>query len=165
LLLCVASAWARDATDDQEARVQVARTGLRIAVRRALHGALERLRDAECIKVFSDFRDGQGNTLQANLDALGVSAEEHARSIWFVDGSSQRLCRDTTVLAATKPGGGVVFVCERFGNFQLSNRRRAEAVLLHEVLHTLGLGENPPTPREITDRVLSRCYAGQPRRM
>jgi len=29
--------------------------------------------------------------------------------------------------------------------------------MIHEALHTLGLGENPPTSAEITERVLARC--------
>ena len=33
----------------------------------------------------------------------------------------------------------------------------AEAALIHESLHSLGLGENPPTSSEITSRVISRC--------
>jgi hypothetical protein len=33
----------------------------------------------------------------------------------------------------------------------------AEAALIHEALHTLGLGENPPSPRAIQDRVYERC--------
>jgi hypothetical protein len=33
---------------------------------------------------------------------------------------------------------------------------RAQAVV-HELLHSLGLGENPPTSREITAQVLKRC--------
>ena len=32
-----------------------------------------------------------------------------------------------------------------------------EAVLIHEELHSLGLGENPPTSEEITTRVLAGC--------
>ena len=29
--------------------------------------------------------------------------------------------------------------------------------MIHEFLHTLGLGENPPTSQEITERVSNRC--------
>jgi len=29
--------------------------------------------------------------------------------------------------------------------------------IIHEMLHTLGLGENPPSSREITQRVNERC--------
>lgn len=35
--------------------------------------------------------------------------------------------------------------------------QRAELVVLHEALHTLGLGENPPGSLEITQRVGDRC--------
>jgi hypothetical protein len=39
----------------------------------------------------------------------------------------------------------------------------AEAVIIHEMLHTLGLGENPPSSTEITFRVLNRCMNGEVR--
>ena len=44
--------------------------------------------------------------------------------------------------------------------FVVRNNRspvRAQAIVIHEVLHTLGLGENPPSSTEITARVLARC--------
>ena len=34
-------------------------------------------------------------------------------------------------------------------------------MVIHEMLHTLGLGENPPAPSEITRRVNDRCQWGQ----
>ena len=33
----------------------------------------------------------------------------------------------------------------------------AEVVVIHEALHTLGLGENPPSSAEISIRVAARC--------
>jgi len=33
----------------------------------------------------------------------------------------------------------------------------ADVALIHESLHSLGLGENPPSSSEITSRVISRC--------
>jgi hypothetical protein len=30
-------------------------------------------------------------------------------------------------------------------------------MVIHEMLHTLGLGENPPSTFEITERVKQRC--------
>ena len=33
----------------------------------------------------------------------------------------------------------------------------AEAVIIHETLHSLGLGENPPSSQAITHRVLQQC--------
>jgi hypothetical protein len=35
--------------------------------------------------------------------------------------------------------------------------RYAEAVLIHEALHSLGLGENPPLSDYITERIQARC--------
>jgi len=40
----------------------------------------------------------------------------------------------------------------------------AEMILIHELLHTLGLGENPPTSLEITARVTERCGDASTRR-
>jgi hypothetical protein len=30
-------------------------------------------------------------------------------------------------------------------------------MVIHEMLHSLGLGENPPSSREITKQVTARC--------
>jgi len=37
------------------------------------------------------------------------------------------------------------------------NPSLTEAFLIHEELHSLGLGENPPSPKAITGRVLAKC--------
>jgi hypothetical protein len=37
------------------------------------------------------------------------------------------------------------------------NRAQAEHAVIHEMLHTLGLGQDPPTPSEITRRVRRLC--------
>jgi hypothetical protein len=39
----------------------------------------------------------------------------------------------------------------------LIGRARAEEVVIHEMLHTLGLGEQPPTPGQIDGVVASHC--------
>jgi hypothetical protein len=38
-----------------------------------------------------------------------------------------------------------------------SSAMRADVLLIHEMLHSLGLGENPPSSREITEHVVARC--------
>jgi len=49
-------------------------------------------------------------------------------------------------------------VCShRFEDLQERNPSEAEAVVLHELLHSLGLGENPPASSEITDAVIRSC--------
>ena len=62
------------------------------------------------------------------------------------------------MIAYTAAGSRVVFVCGR--RFQDLWRREpwmAKIVVIHEALHTLGLGENPPSSEQITQRVRDRC--------
>jgi hypothetical protein len=126
--------------------------------------AAERLRDPKCQKLLSELRDRDGRTLHENLKAWEMSAEEYLRRLPFVDGSHLQLCRRATVHMAATPGIPRVLVCPGVGNpnSRLSNVERAsstlaEAMVIHEMLHTLGLGENPPSTFEITERVKERC--------
>jgi hypothetical protein len=51
-----------------------------------------------------------------------------------------------------------VHLCAR--QFELTQRRNpllASRMVIHEMLHTLGLGENPPSTHEITSRIARRC--------
>jgi hypothetical protein len=51
-----------------------------------------------------------------------------------------------------------VYVCGRqFWEAYRSNPVRVEATVIHELMHTLGLGENPPSPLEIDAQVLKHC--------
>ena len=62
------------------------------------------------------------------------------------------------MVALTAPGSRVVYVCGRlFQEVAARSAARAEIVVLHEALHTLGLGENPPDSLKITRRVGERC--------
>jgi len=57
-----------------------------------------------------------------------------------------------------RPRGTVVYICERrFSDLARRRQAMAEAIIIHEMMHTLGLGENPPTSQEITARVMRRC--------
>jgi hypothetical protein len=128
------------------------------AVERALSGAARRLQSAECRRIFVDFRDGSGAPLQARLDALGLAAPDYLSYIVFADGIGSRSCHGGDVMAVTAPGSRVVYVCGRnFVDAQGRSAERAELVMLHEALHTLGLGENPPESFEITRLVGQRC--------
>ncbi len=128
------------------------------AVERALGGAVRRLESAECRRIFSDFRDASGAPLQDRLDTLGVSASAYLPLIVFADGAARRSCQVTDIMAVTAPGSRVVYVCGRhFSDAQRRSPVRAEIVVLHEALHTLGLGENPPDNLEISRRVGERC--------
>jgi len=129
----------------------------RRAVETARRGALKRLESEECRKVFIDFTDAQGRTLQQNLEKRTASPAEYIGLVPFVDGSSQALCRETKTALVATPGVRRVFVCKTFAEVQLRQPGLAESLVIHEILHTLGLGENPPTSIEITQRVQARC--------
>ena len=57
----------------------------------------------------------------------------------------------------TTPGSRTVRICPQFTQRQLRDPVLAEIVILHEALHTLGLGENPPLSTVITARVAAHC--------
>jgi len=131
------------------------------AVASARTGALKRLESDECRKVFTDFSDDQGRRLQQNLENWTASPAEYIGLIPFVDGSSHPLCRKTKVALVASPGVRRVFVCKTFSEVQLRQPGAAESMVIHEILHTLGLGEAPqkgaPTSIDITQRVEARC--------
>ena len=136
---------------------------LRFGLERAIVNAARRLVDPECERVLSDFRDNSGRPLLTSLEARGVSAGEFLlRWLRFVDGSDQSFCHGPhDRVAFTSPGTYVIYICganpHAVATFSATSPN-AEAVVIHEMLHALGLGENPPTSSEITQRVLSRCY-------
>ena len=79
-------------------------------------------------------------------------------TLLFYDGSAHPRCRSPHTFAMTLPRSRVVLVCmTQFTELMGRKPRLAAAILIHEQLHALGLGENPPTSSEITARVLMRC--------
>jgi hypothetical protein len=130
----------------------------RLAVMRAARGALDRLARPECRRVLSDFRDASGRTLQENLDLIGETPRARLARITFVETLDRRRCHGPGVLAVASVGGLEVFVCSpQFWRAYQEDPSHVEAVLIHEMMHTLGLGENPPTSAEINARVQNRC--------
>jgi hypothetical protein len=127
------------------------------AVERAREGAARRLEDAACRRVFSDFRDARGRTIERNLEEWAVGPAEYLRIVPFVDGSGQLLCQASKVMLVSTPSVPRVTVCPGFAKLQQDRPRLAESLIIHELLHTLGLGENPPTSSEITGQVEERC--------
>jgi len=120
----------------------------------ARQGARERLGRPECQAVLADFKDGSGRRLDEVLRATGRTAQEQMDYLVFRSGFGRAFCGRST-LAATNVGSPVVFVC--FRQLTLLRREYQEAVLIHEMLHSLGLGENPPESVAITAQVLKRC--------
>jgi hypothetical protein len=128
------------------------------AVDRALTGARRRLEHPACQRLFADFQDGAGRPLHEALESKGLSGPEHLGRLLFYDGTNHAPCASARTLAFTVPGSTVVFVCP--AQFVREARRDlflAEAALIHEGLHALGLRENPPTSAAITSRVMTRC--------
>ena len=130
----------------------------RAAVERAISGAETRLGRSRCREIFADFTDESGHALSTNLEATGRSAGDYlVERVWFVDGSGTIQCtRDAETIAFTAPGYKVVHVCVAH-LARLAQQTTVEVLVIHEVLHTLGLGENPPSSVEITRRVTARC--------
>jgi hypothetical protein len=128
------------------------------ALERALDGAARRLESARCRRNFTHVTDAEGAPLQAELDRIGIDPGDFLRTLVFVDGSGRRSCRASDAVAVTGVGSRVVYVCgRRFREAHARDAVRAQMFVLHELLHTLGLGENPPGTLEITRRVSARC--------
>jgi hypothetical protein len=123
----------------------------------ALESASAQLADADCRKVLTDFDDGNGRSLADRLSSVAVDIHVYLTMITFIDDARHRRCA-SGVLVFTAPGSRVVRVCaEELKRIYRQQPDYVVATIIHEILHTLGLGENPPSSSEITARVLARC--------
>jgi len=140
-----------------EPRIRIVTRLEAAAVLAAVEGATRRLKKEECRLIFREFTDAAGRTLLANLEALGATPETYLNLVGFYEGNALRRCENPDILAVTSPGHRTIYMCPQFTQRQLRDPALAEIVILHEALHTLGLGENPPLSTVITDRVVARC--------
>ena len=141
---------------DEWNRVQIPDPAIALAIRRTLAEASQRLAIPECQKTLTDFHDGEGRPLAERLVTLGVDIQGYLRLILFRDGSAHEACGRT--LAYTHPGSRVVYVCSRaVGRHWSGDREHLVVTIIHELLHSLGLGENPPSSSAITRGVRKRC--------
>ena len=125
-------------------------------MRHALNRASRLLAEPRCQRVLVEFSDIHGCRLADKLTTLGVDIQEYLRLVIFHDGSQRGQCGEA--LAYTTAGSRIVFVC--VGSVLRSWRVNPDYLvhsLVHEILHTLGLGENPPASQEITHRVRTLC--------
>jgi hypothetical protein len=130
----------------------------RFAVRGAVEGAADRLSRASCQAVLTDFADESGTNLLTPLIASGRSPGDAFATLRFVDDDRAPQCSTGTILAFTQTGSQLIHVCARqFVKRSSRNRKSAEIIVIHEFLHTLGLGENPPSSQTITAQVTRRC--------
>jgi hypothetical protein len=131
---------------------------IRVAVQRAVDGAGARLAHSDCQELLTDFRNLAGETLSTSLIARNRTPADAFGLLRFYDDRESLHCRVGKTLAFTTVDGPIVRVCGReFLHRFLLNRMATEMIVIHEFLHTLGLGENPPASVEITRRVAVRC--------
>jgi hypothetical protein len=120
-------------------------------ITRALRGALHKLENPACQQILDDYTDREGRPLRENLQ--GATPVEYLARLAIRDGEipkGSRRCASPGASAFTA-GGAAVFVCST--NFRTQPRGLRENAFIHEMLHTLGLRENPPSSAEITRRV------------
>lgn len=157
LVLGALGAGAREPADPETPIVVRNADGATTRVlREAVRAASRWLADDGCREIFSDFRDARGRALVEVLRAVGREGHEYLRWLIFFNGAHEKGCLEGGAFATTMPGSRVVYLCPGFKNLH-SDRTLAAAIVIHEELHSLGLGEDPPSSLEITNRVLSRC--------
>jgi hypothetical protein len=133
----------------------------RHAAEKALDLAWERLAQADCANVLTGFTDSSGKPIALRLGALSVDVQTYLTMLVFIDGSRETPCV-SGVFAVTTPGSRVIRICvEEMKRTWLQDREHAMASFIHEMLHTLGLSENPPSSAEVTRRVFAACGRGR----
>ena len=127
-------------------------------VQSAITGALRRLEHPQCAGMLNELQGQDGLPLSYRLEATGLNAREYLASLRFVDGTNEGRChRDSITVAFTQPGSRVIYICsQRFSAFP-RNSAVADVSILHEFLHSLGLGEDPPSPGAISRIVQDHC--------
>jgi hypothetical protein len=128
-----------------------------LTLERAREGAARKLEQPQCARVLEDFRDQTGRTLAENLATWNRTPVDYLKTTPFRDGSFHPTCRSGKSALFSVVGMRPVFVCPIFRKQAERDPWAAENWLIHEMLHTLGLGENPPSSREITQWVNQRC--------
>ncbi len=133
--------------------------GLNSVVEAAALEAYRRLGDSQCQQLFSEFRDASGRLLRTKLEAIGQTGQTYLGWLWFVDAGFEGRCDRPEVVAFTSPGSQVIHFCgDRFTRAVATRGVGFLAsIVIHEELHSLGLGENPPSSEEITRRVEVKC--------
>lgn len=140
-------------TEASPFKILISDVRLRRSAELALRLASARVAATGCRGLLSEFVDERGQPLATRLETLGMSLRDYLHTVYFVDGSDLRSCSEP--VAVTMPGSRVVYLCRG-----LTQQGTSETwvTVIHEVLHSLGLAENPPTPAFISDRVRTHCW-------
>ena len=131
----------------------------RFIVQRAIDGAALRLGRSPCQQVLNEFSTASGELLTVALERLRTTPVQFLDGLRFADGLATPQCRTRMSLVAyTAPGHPVIFVCgRRFASRFRDNPKAAALIVIHEMLHAVGLGENPPASEDIATEVTRRC--------
>jgi len=139
-------------------RVYVGNIVARAAVKASLDRAIQRLRNPDCSRALLALRGSGGESLGVTLAQRAPSWADYLQGVYFSEGTTGSPCQRRSVLAFTAVNSRVVFICS---DAFLSLRRRsiwhAEAVIIHEILHTLGLPDRNDD-QDITEQVLQACH-------
>jgi hypothetical protein len=131
------------------------------SVYRARMAALKKLRAPRCRRIFAEFTNLAGLSLDEVLAARGETAESHLRRMAFLNGSGVSPCGRRDVYAFTSPGSLSILLCSNFRKLTRVNVSSTANILIHEMLHSLGAGEAPYTGLltgyEINSHVELRC--------
>jgi hypothetical protein len=125
----------------------------------AIAGALRRLESPSCQRVLTDFADESGRSLADSLAATGLTLPVYVSRLYAVEGDRERGCANAGTRAFTAPGSHVIYLCSAHFDSLSERIVSAQMTIIHEILHTLGLGENPPSSDQITQQVIARCRA------
>ena len=129
-----------------------------IVVGEIVRGAIHRLERPECAQIIGELNDDLGRPLAWNLSERNMNPDVYLATLRFLDGDNLEQCMREGIVAMTMPNSRVVWVCgRRFARHFALNHPLGEAIIIHELLHSLGLQENPPTSAEITEIVAQRC--------
>lgn len=147
------------ASDADWRGVRVTDPSVSVLIKGALDRAPRRLHEPACQSLLAGSRDQQGQFLVERLATLNTDSHSYLRWIRFHDGNDARVCQNGSTLAFTEPGSRIVRLCSRAierGGWKEPDY--LAVIIIHEMLHTLGLGENPPSSEEITARVRNHCW-------
>lgn len=149
--------WAPAAGAEKPAATRVLIPGQAgLMLQYALAEARKRLERPSCAALLNEFHAVDGLPLTAHVSG---AAADYLSTLYFVDGDEDRRCTGAHApIAFTAPGHPVIYVCSsHFARKYLQSQSFAEVVLIHEMLHAAGLGENPPTSDQISRTTMARC--------
>ena len=97
--------------------------------------------------------------LASVLASLHRTGREELSFVRFVDGGDHPNCSTSgSLMAFTEPGSHVIRICgPRFSVSAMRDPALGDIMIIHELLHALGLGENPPASSDVTNQVRLKC--------